>query len=244
MAIDNDLPSMKSPSVVFTSSSISISSSLLPFNQRKRLIQVATTNSSTFIPLLSNARHPLPFVPICHPRISSSAARFSPHTFDTNSSSNQSKSSAKAQISSIRSSNYKCLHTQQRINPILNNPLLNYRREQPKYPSIKSSNGHTRTEEELLRSSRPLKPISNKTETPIVRANTVPPVSHQNETNTSLPSKLIISIENRTPEQEIQYIDQDKHDYITRWVNEVRAATYSKNFRSVPRRTRRQTALS
>ncbi|CAF5134931.1 unnamed protein product, partial [Rotaria socialis] len=68
MAIDNELPSVKPLSVFCTSSSSSTSSSLSPFLRQRRLIQVATNNSATFIQFPVNVRQSSSFIPICCPR--------------------------------------------------------------------------------------------------------------------------------------------------------------------------------
>jgi len=229
MAVDGDLPSVKQSSVVSASSSSSTSASLLPLN-RNRLVQVATNNSATFIQFPRNARRTFPFVPIFRPRTSHSSTRLSSYTVDTQSLSNQSKFSANAPASSIASDEHKRGHSQPRINPILNNPLLNHRKEEPKSPPVKSSNEYSRTTR-LCLSSRPLKPTSNDTKMPTMRASTAPILAHQKETNINISDRLIIPIENKTSQQQqqqqTQYVDDNKYDYITRWLNEVRAATHS-----------------
>jgi hypothetical protein len=228
MAIDSDLPLLKPLSIVSPSSNSSKSSSLLPYNNRKRLVQVATNNSATFIQFPKNAHQTSPFVPVSRFRTSHSLTRLSsPHTVDTQSLSNQSKSSENAPTSSIASGEHKRDHSQQRMNPILNNPLLNHRREKPKSSPIKSSKEYLYTTRHCL-SSKPLKATSNDTQIQIIRATTAPILAHQKEINTNLSDRVIISIDNQTSEQkQTQYVDDNKYDYITRWLNEVRAATYS-----------------
>ncbi|CAF3801396.1 unnamed protein product [Rotaria sp. Silwood1] len=225
MAIDNDLPPVKPPSVVFvSSSSSSTSSSLSPFIRQRRLIQVATNNSATFIRFPTNARQSSPFVPISRPRISHSLTRESSAIVDTQSLSNQSKLSTHAATSSIASGDHKRDHSQQRINPILNNPLLNHRKEQPKSSPIKSS-----------------KPLSNNNQISINCASTVSPIVNQQETNINLSDRLIISNDSKTSEQQMKYVDENKYDYITRWLNEVRAATFSnETFRTESSRTKQR----
>jgi hypothetical protein len=228
MAIDSDLPLLKQSSIFSASSSSSKSSSLIPFNNRQRFVQVATTNSATFIQFPKSARQTSLFVPISRFRTSHSSTRLSPRTNDTQSLSNQSKSSKNPPTSSSTGSGeHKPDHFQQRINPILNNPLLNHRREEPKFSHI------TRN----CQSSKPLRATLNDTQIPIIRPTTAPMFGHQKE----ISDRLIISIEKKTfKQEETQYVD-DKYDYITRWLNEVRAATYyNETFLSKIRRTKRR----
>jgi hypothetical protein len=228
MAIESDLPHVKPSSIVSASSASTTSSSLLSINNRKRLIQVATDNSATFIQFPKNSRQASLYVPISRPRTSHSSTRLPSHKVDTQSLSNHSKSSANAPASSIASEEHKRSRSQQRINPILNNPLLNHRREEPKSPPIKPSKEHSRTLR-LCLSSRPFKITSNGTQMPIIRASTAPFLAHQTEPNTNTSDRLTIPNDNKTSEQQqqTQYVDDNKYDYITRWLNEVRAATYS-----------------
>jgi hypothetical protein len=223
---------------------MSTSSSLSPFGRRKRLIQVATNNSATFIQFPTNARQPSPFVPICRPRTSLSATRLSTHATDTQSLSNQSKSSAHAPTPSIDSSDHKRSHSKERINPILNNPLLNHRKEQPKTPPVSYSNTYSYTTR-LCLSSKPSKTTSNDNQMPAIRASTAPILAPQKETNINVSDRLITPTDNKTSEQQMQYVDENKYDYITRWLNEVRAATYSnETFPTKSKRTKRRVAPS
>jgi hypothetical protein len=121
-------------------------------------------------------------------------------------------------------------HSQQRTNPILTNPLLNHRKEQPKTPPMKSSNEYSRTTR-LCLSSKPLRATINDTQVPRIRASTAPVLARQKDTNINTSDRLIIKVDNKTSEQQphTQYIDDNKYDYITRWLNEVRAATCSNN---------------
>jgi hypothetical protein len=227
MAVDSDLPLVKHPSIVSGSSSSSASSSSSPFHGRRCLVQVATNNSSTFIKFPTNARQASPFIPVFRPRTSFSSTRLSSHTADTQSISNQSKSSAKAPTSCNTSDVHKRNHSEQRVNPILNNPLLNHRKEQPKSLPIKPSNEYSRTTR-LCLSSRPLKSTQDDHRIPIIRASTAPLFAHQTDTNVNISDRLILPNNNKTSGQhQMQYADDNKYDYITRWLNEVRAATYS-----------------
>lgn len=244
MAIDSDSPPIQPPSVVSNPSSSSTSSSLSPFNNRKRLVQVATNNSASFIQFPHNARQACLFVPICRPRTSHSSARLSAHTIETQSLSHQSKSSSNAPTASVASGDgeNKRIHSQQRTNPILTNPLLNHRKEQPKTLPMKSSSEYSRTTR-LCMSSRPLKATTNDIQMPTIRASTAPILARQKNTNINVSDRLIITIDNKTSEQQqqqMQYIDANKYDYITRWLNEVRAATCSNNtLLSKTKRTKR-----
>jgi len=239
MAINSDLPCVKPSSAITNSSSSSTSSSLSPFNRRKRLLQVATNNSASFIQFPANARQASPFVPINHPRTSYSSTCLPIHTADSQSLSNQSKSSVNAHSSSNASDDPKRSHSQHRINPILSNPLLNHRKEQPKSLPIKSSNEYSRTTR-LCLSSKPLRATSNDTHKPIIRANTAPHLVHKKDTHINISDRLIIPIDKKSPGHQIQYVDANKYDYITRWLNEIRAATYSNEIsRTKSKRTKR-----
>lgn len=227
MAIGNDLPTAKPSSNFGVSSSASTSSSLSPFLRQRRLVQVATNNSATFIQFPMNVRQSSTFVPICRPRTSYSSARLSSPTADTQSLSNQSKSSVQERTPSILSSEHKRGRSEQRTNPILSNPLLNHRKEPEKYPPVKSPNENVRPTRNCL-SSRPFKSTAtNDSQLSTIRASTVPPIVHQPEINVSLSDRLIMSADNKTREHQMQYVDDSKYDYITRWLNAVRAATYS-----------------
>jgi hypothetical protein len=226
MAIESEVPSMKPSILASTSFTSPTSSSFLAFNHRKRLVQVATNNSATFIQFPRHARQASLFIPICHPRTSHSSTRLSSYIVETQSLSNQSKSSANAPTSSIASGDHKRSHSQQPTNPILTNSLLNHRKEQPKTPPPKEYSRTTR----LCLSSRPVKPTLNNTQIPMIRASTAPVSAHQQEANINISDRLILPIDKKTSEQQqqTQYLDDNKYDYITRWLNEVRAATYSK----------------
>ncbi|CAF1313778.1 unnamed protein product [Rotaria magnacalcarata] len=227
MAIDNELPSVKPLSAFCTSSSSSTSSSLSPFLRQRRLIQVATNNSATFIQFPMNVRQSSSFIPICRPRTSYSSARLSSPSADTQSLSNQSKSSAQDPQSSITSTDHKRGQSERRVNPILNNPLLNHRKEQPKYPLTKCSNESSRPSRPYL-PSKPLKSTATTdTQISAIRESTVPPIVNQPEININLSDRLILLTDNKTRELHLQYVDENKYDYITRWLNTVRTATYS-----------------
>ena len=235
MAIHTDLLTMH-PSPPTTTSSSSTSSSLLPnYYQRKRLIQVATNNSATFIQFPKNVRHKFPFIPITT-RLPTSHS--STNTLDT-----QSISSTNVPVPSIDSSikEYRRSRSQQRNNPILNNPLLNHRKEEIKIPPIKPPRQYPRTTR-LCLSSRPFKYILHNSQNSNIRASTAPIFAHQSDTNINIYDRLITSVENKPSqqqenEQQTQYADDNKYDFITRWLNEVRAATCSNE--SIPTKVKR-----
>ena len=131
MAVDDQMAHSTTRSTSSSSSCISPSHS-----RRQRLIQVATTNSSTFIHFPSNRRQSTSFVPVFR----ACTRMSSPMTTDTYSSSNHSK---------ISGNEHQRSHSQQRLNPILTNPLLNHRKEQVKFPPMKTNS-----------SSQPLKTLS------------------------------------------------------------------------------------
>lgn len=157
MAVDDQMTCSTDSST----SSASISANRL---RRQRLIQVATTNSSTFIRFPSNRRQSTSIVPMFH----ATSTRLSSPITDTYSSSNH---SAKVSIHEHSRS-----HSQQRSNPILNNPLLNHRKEQVKFPPMKPNSRPSL-------SSQPLKTLSNAprraSATPDLPVE--PPVSYLNE---------------------------------------------------------------
>lgn len=239
MAIDHDLPTMIQPSSNgLNSTSILTSSS----DNRKRLVQVATNNSATFIQFPRNARQACPFIPISRPRTDHSSTRYSPQTVESQSVSKSFPTPPTSSVTSGEGDN-KRGHSQQRTNPILTNPLLNHRKEQPKTPPMKSFKTYSRTTR-LCLSSKPFRTTSNETHMPVIRASTAPILAHQKvETNINISDRLMISIDHKTiehEEQQTQYIDKNKYDYITRWLNEVRAATCSnKTILAKTKRTKR-----
>ncbi|UJR09744.1 hypothetical protein I4U23_013973 [Adineta vaga] len=244
MAISNDLPNGESVTIVHASLSSSASSSSSTssplLNRRRSSFQVATSNSATFIQFPNSARQSTSFIPICRPRTSHSSTYIPSQTTDTQSVSNQSKNSATAPSSSIASDEHKRSHSHHRINPILNNPLLNHRKEQPKTPPIKSSTEYSCTTR-LCLSSRPIKQTSNENDLLPNRARTAPLLAHQNVTDSNVSNDLPISIDKKTTAQQFPFVDTTKYDYITRWLNEIRAATYSSELvRSKSKRTKRR----
>ena len=176
------------------------------------------------------------YIPICRSRMSSSLTRPSSHTIDNQSLSNQSKSSAQVPTSNDTNNDCRRTHSQQRINPILNNPFLNHRKEQPKINvHINSSNEHHK-KNQFYRLPRSLKLNSN-----IVRVPPIRPIQRTEITNTNKPNTMPALTNNHRTEQDISYVDKTKYDYITRWLNEVREATYSTELvRSTSKRTKRR----
>jgi len=59
----------------------------------------------------------------------------------------------------------------------------------------------------------------------MIRASTAPVVVHSKE---SFEVSIRLNTTNENHDQQTQYLDDTKFDYITRWLTEVRAATCSK----------------
>lgn len=200
MAVDNDLVSVRP-----TRSLSSAASSYPPHN-----IQVATSNSATFIRFPTSARTTQPFIPLCPSRTSFSSTPVSSMTVD-------SKSSYSPEPIEVRRG-----RSEQRVNPILNNPLLNHRREKPQI--------HPRP----CFSSQPTSRI------PATTVTTIPIVADVEETVLPIETPLA-----QIQDENTNYMDEVKFDYISRWIQEVRAATKTES--SSPtriRRTKRRTILS
>ena len=173
-------------------------------------VQVATSNSATFIRFPSSARTTQPFIPLCPSRTSFSSTPVSSLTAD-------SKSSCSPEPTEGRRG-----RSEQRVNPILTNPLLNHRREQPK------------THPRPRRSSQPTRRIVTAPMTAVPIITDVP--------QTILPEETSVA----HVEEEPTYMDEVKFDYISRWIREVRAATKTEQ-RSptrIRRSKRRTTMLS
>jgi hypothetical protein len=109
---------------------------------------------------------------------------------------------------SLRTANkdHKRSHCQQRFNPILNNPLLNHRTESPKTLSTKNSTDFSHITK-LCLLSQPSK--TSQTENLIESFD------------------IIINNNEDDIEEQVGDFDQSKHDYITRWLWEIRQATYN-----------------
>ena len=158
---------------------------------------MATDNSASFIRFPLHHRHGTLFIPVRR------------STADTHSS---------PSLSSILrdSPSRSFVSVEQRTNPILNNSLLNYRKEQVK-PSVDTSPS-TR----LCLSSKPTRSGSTEAVKSTIRASTAP--AHHTTADRNLSD---MSTETSDKRQHSPYVDETKYDYITRWVNEVRTATYA-----------------
>jgi len=210
MAVDDQLPIQTPLSAASTLSSSSSSSFI---TERRHLVQVATNNSSTFIQFPANSRQ----IPLCIPTDRSRAIYLKTREF---SHATDIRSISNPRSSSIPISDRERHHSQQRYNPILNNSLLNHRKEQPKSSPIKPSTDYSLTTR-LCLSSKAVKPISNDHPTSIIPANTSP------QTESSISDQQILPNEDEdNDQQEAHRLDKNKYDYITRWLQEVEQAKY------------------
>lgn len=207
MAVENDLGSMKPVPIISSPAATSFP---------PHRIQVATTNSATFIRFPNSARQSQAFIPLCPSRTSFSSTPVSCFTTD-------SKSSTSPEPNENRRG-----RSESRVNPILSNPLLNHRREQPKTQPRTSYSAHP--------ARLPLSTVTN-------RATTAPVLTDRQRADA-----LVIAPVPTTPiepEEDLclSYMDDVKFDYISRWIREVRAATFSDS-RSPPRvkRSKRRSA--
>ena len=211
MAVDDHLPAISRVSIGSASSSASAS----PTNERRqRLVQVATDNSSTFIPFPCHPRQSFSFVPVSRPRASLSSARISSPTGDAHSVSNQSKGS-------VHLPEQQRSRSQQRTNPILDNPLLNHRKQQVKESPPKLISDVSLISR-LCLSSKPFKTALLNGQIMPRRANTAPLLLHPSENASSASERLTPDDLNQ---QCLPYLDVTKHDYITRWLQDIRLAT-------------------
>jgi len=202
-----------------SANSTSSSSSSPPNTRRQYFKQVATNNSSTFIQFPTNSRQSSLFVPTYQSQTNRSTVRPVLLTTDTRSTSN-------TPSSSIVNADHERSHSQQRSNPILSNPLLNHRKEQPKSLPIKTLIDLSHTTR-LCLSSKPLKTPSNDNQIPRNRASTAPFLAHQTESITS-DRQLTLDDNEDHDQQEIHCLDKSKYEYITNWLHEVEQATYSR----------------
>ena len=253
MAVDSDSSSVRPLTVASTSSASSTSSALKPIYGRERLVQVATTNSATFIHFPTNNRQSSLFIPLCPSRTSVSSTPVSCITTETHSVSNRSKSSVRTPPSSNGNADQRRDLTQPRANPILNNPLLNHRKEQPKAVPVKSVSEYTRPTR-LCLSSRPFRAAPADHSLAMNRASTAPLFAHQTNDNPDVSDRHMIPVNTKTndeqqqpPQQEqqqqqdFQHVHENKLDYITRWILQVRAATFSHGLLPIrPKRTKRR----
>ncbi|CAF2802332.1 unnamed protein product [Rotaria sp. Silwood2] len=235
MAVGDHLPVIVPTSASLNSSCVSKSTSpsSSPIIERRRFAPTATHNSSTFIRFPTNTRQSTSFVPIYRPQANVLSVQPCSLTTDTQSLSNKSKSS-NTPPSSITSDQHKHNYSQQRSNPILNNPLLNHRKEQPKSFPNKFSTNFSYTTRICLSS----KTNSNGNQLSTNRASTAPQLTHQIE-NTS--DRLIIPKNDENSDlQEIAYFYETKYNYIRRWLHDVRQATYcTETFRKTKRSKKR-----
>ncbi|CAF4341834.1 unnamed protein product, partial [Adineta steineri] len=118
MAVDQNLP-------IVTPSTISSSSASSPILLRKSRALIATNNSSAFIQFPNSPRRSSSFIPIPRPQAS-------PLSTPVSSIRTNAQSISNAPSSSTVSDEHKRTHSQHGSNPILNNPLLNHRKEKPK----------------------------------------------------------------------------------------------------------------
>ncbi|CAF0920835.1 unnamed protein product [Rotaria sp. Silwood1] len=221
MAVGDHLPIIVPSSASVNSSSISKSTSpsSSPIIERRRFAPVATHNSSTFIRFPTSARQSTLFVPVYQPQVRVSSVQPCSLTTDTQSISNKSKSS-NTPPSSIGSDQHKHNYSQQRSNPILNNPLLNHRKEQPKLFSKKFSTNFSHTTRICLSS----KTNSNDNQLSTNHTSTAPLLTHQIENTAD--TIITANDDENSDQQEIEYFCKTKYDYITRWLHDVRQATY------------------
>ena len=112
MAVGNDMPSL---TPYFSSSSFA------PVFERRRLVQVGTDNSASFIRFPLNHRHSTLSIPVRRSKANINLSLSMPSMLRDS----QSRSFVKSDMS---------ISVEQRTNPILTNSLLNYRKEQLKPP--------------------------------------------------------------------------------------------------------------
>ncbi len=209
MAVDDQLTIHAPLSATSTLSSSSSST-------RRQLVQVATNNSSTFIQFPNTSRQ-LSCVSTGRSREAHSKTRPFTCGADIRVASN-------APLPTIPLTD----RTQQRFNPILNNSLLNYRKEQPKSFPVKISTDYSITTELCLTSKTP----KAEHQIPTIRTD----ISH--ETESSVSDEQNENEDNDDDDQEeTEYLDKSKYEYITRWLQEVEQAqssaeTFSKTKRS------------
>ncbi|UJR36358.1 hypothetical protein I4U23_029084 [Adineta vaga] len=202
MAVDDSLP--------ISQSSASSSSSLSSLTESRHRTQIATDNSSSFIPFFARLQQTTVFIPAHRSRTNLSTTPSSSLTTDIQSISNESKLSNPSSSNSI-SRERKRFESQQRFNPILNNPLLNHRREVPKPVRMNISTDSSQTIK-LHQTTKPFKVRSN---------------DKQTSTSSLLTQRIEPVTDRKVISEELPLIDKRKYDYITRWIHDVRLATYS-----------------
>ena len=198
MAVDDQLTIHAPLSATSTLSSSSSST-------RRQLVQVATNNSSAFIQFPNTSRQ-LSCIPPVRPREDRSRTR--PFTCEADI-----RLASNAPLPTILPTDRT---QQQRLNPILNNSLLNHRKEQPKSSPIKISTDYSITTQLCLTS----KPSKAEHQIPTIRTDT----SQEAESSASDEQN---ENEDDDNQEETEYLDKSKYDYITRWLQEVEQAQSS-----------------
>ncbi|CAF2091428.1 unnamed protein product [Rotaria magnacalcarata] len=213
MAVGDYFPPIVSPVAYLNEPALSNCPPLLGL--RRCMAPVGTHNSSTFIRFPISSRTSTTFVPIYQQRTYRSSLRPTPIIKDTHSISDNSKSSNPTP-SSIVSDQQKSNLSKKMINPILNNPLLNYRKEQPKPIPNRFQTSFSNT----LRLGLALKMAINDNPKSKFRSDTAPLLANEIETTSN---EQITSDENEYDDQrEIEYFDKSKHNYIIRWMQDIR----------------------
>lgn len=181
-----------------------------PMTPRRRFVQVATNNSSTFIQFPTNSRQLILVLPSIRTRANHSQTSFVSGTTDIQSGSSHSKSS-NTRSSSIVSAD----RSRQKVNPILNNSLLNYRREQPKsFPMPMSTDLSN-----ITRLSLSSKPCND----PLVLTERTPHIPDEIQSTVS-DSDITPDENENTDEVEGPFLDPKKYKYVTQWLYEVEQA--------------------
>lgn len=185
---------------------------------RRRFVPVATNNSSTFIQFPTNSRQLILLLPSIRSRTNHSKTSFVSGTTDVHSGSSHSKSS-NTRSSSLVSRD----RSRQKVNPILNNSLLNYRKQQPKpFPTPMSTDISYTTP--LSLSSKLFRTKCN--DSPL-RTEATPRLTDEIQSVASDPDTTPDEDENENENNEEvdgPYLDPSKYKYITQWLNEVEQA--------------------
>ncbi|CAF1626128.1 unnamed protein product, partial [Adineta ricciae] len=190
------------------SSTSSSSASLVESRYRA---QVATENSSSFMPFFARTHQTNVLVPAHRLRTNLATTPACSMNTDLQSLHSESKSS-NIPSSNSRSNDVKCVQPQQIPNPILNNPLLNHRRETPKPTRVNISTDSCQTVE--------LHPMTKLCKARSKNGKQMSTVSLLTQRAQPVSDGTIVS-------GELPPIDKVKFDYITRWIHEVRVATYT-----------------
>ena len=197
MAVDDNQP---------VAAPLSASSSTVSLVESRYRAQVATENSSSFVPFFDRTHQTNVFVPAYRPRTNLTATPACSMNTDLQSINSESKSS------NSKGNDSKCPQPQPRVNPILNNPLLNHRRDTPKPIRVNICTDSCQTIE-----------LHSLTKLSKVRSNNIKQIS-----TVSLLTQRTEPVSDETISSgELPPIDKVKFDYITRWIHEVRVATYT-----------------